>query len=265
MIASPIAELRDVSLRFGAKQVLDHISLSVAPEERLVIIGQSGAGKTTILRLLLGLIAPTTGLVLLDGRDISHLREDELRQIRSSIGMVFEDAALFSSSTVRQNLALPLQELTNKSEEEIDRIVEEKLALVGLTGEGQRIPSELSGGMRKRVGVARALVTEPRLTLFDEPTAGLDPVTSAVIEKLIISLTQRTKVTSIITTPVVRTAFRLATRIAMLDQGKIVASGTAEDFKSSTNPVVARFIAASARSLFLPLASEKTLSSSRAA
>ncbi len=241
-MSSPVVELRDVTLRLGAKVVLDHVSLAVAPQERLVIIGQSGAGKTTILRLILGLLAPTSGSVLIQGRDISSLPENELQDLRTHIGMVFEEAALLSSMNVQDNLAFPLQELSAKTENEIRRIVDEKLKLIGLAGEGETMPSELSGGMRKRVGLARALVTDPQLILFDEPTAGLDPITSAVIEKLVINLTERTKVTAIITTPVTRTALRLATRIVMLHGGRIIADATPEVFRQSQDPIVQRFL-----------------------
>lgn len=238
----PIAELRDVRLQFGDKIVLDGVSLVAGPQERLVIIGQSGMGKTTILRLLLGILAPTQGSVFFKQQDISKMGPSELQQARTRIGMVYQDAALLSSSSVRENLALPLQELTDKSPAEIDRIVDETLALVELTGEGDTMPFELSGGMRKRVGLARALVMEPELILFDEPTAGLDPVISAVIDELVISLTERTKTTSIIVTHLMDSAFRVATRMAMLHRGKIVEQGTPEQMRESKDPVVVQFL-----------------------
>ena len=160
-----VVELREVSLNFGEKQVLDRISLAVAPQERLVIIGQSGMGKTTILRLILGVIQPTGGSIVFNGQDISHFTRPELQQVRTRSGMVYQDAALLSSISVRANLALPLEELTTKTPGEIDRIVEEKLDLVEMRGEGETMPFELSGGMRKRVGLARALIMEPELIL----------------------------------------------------------------------------------------------------
>lgn len=241
-LSPPIAELRDVWLQFGEKAVLEGVSLAADPQERLVIIGQSGMGKTTILRLLLGILSPTRGAVFFRGREISKMRADELQRMRTRIGMVYQDAALLSSSSVRENLALPLQELTDKTPAEIDRIVDEKLALVELAGEGATMPFELSGGMRKRVGLARALVMEPELILFDEPTAGLDPVISAVIDELIINLTERTRVTSIIVTHLMDSAFRVATRMAMLHRGQIIKEGTPGQMRESDHPVLVQFL-----------------------
>ena len=243
--SSPVAELREVSLSFGEKKVLDKISLAVGAQERLVIIGQSGMGKTTILRLILGVLQPGSGRVFFQGQDISQLGHAELQQLRTRIGMVYQDAALLSSISVRGNLALPLQELTQKSPAEIDRIFEEKLDLVELRGEGDLMPFELSGGMRKRAGLARALVMEPELILFDEPTQGLDPVVSAVIDELIINLTERSKVTSIIVTHLMDSAFRVATRMAMLHRARILAEGTPEQMRQSRNPFVIQFLSGS--------------------
>ena len=210
-----------------------------------MIIGQSGAGKTTILRLILGVLQPTRGSVFFQGLEIPRLSARELQQIRTRIGMVYQDAALLSSSTVRDNLALPLQELTDKSSREIDRIVDEKLELVEMAGTGDLMPHELSGGMRKRVGLARALVMEPELILFDEPTQGLDPVVSALIDELIINLTKRSKVTSVIVTHLMDSAFRVATRMAMLHHGKIIEEGTPAHMKESKNPILVQFLSGS--------------------
>ena len=237
-----VVELRDVRLLFGEKTVLDGVSFAADPQERLVIIGQSGMGKTTILRLILGILVPTQGSVVFKQHEISKMTHVELQQIRTRMGMVYQDAALLSSISVRDNLALPLQELTDKSPAEIDKIVDEKLALVELTGEGNTMPFELSGGMRKRVGLARALVMDPELILFDEPTAGLDPVISAVIDELIINLTERSKVTSIIVTHLMDSAFRIATRMAMLHRGKIIAEGTPAELRQSEDPLVVQFL-----------------------
>ncbi len=242
-----LVELRNVSLRFGEKQVLDGVSLAVAPEDRLAIIGQSGAGKTTILRLILGFLAPTKGSVFFNQLEIPRLAPHDLQRARTRIGMVYQDAALLSSSTVRENLALPLEELTDKTPAEINRIVAEKLDLVEMAGTEDLMPFELSGGMRKRVGLARALVMEPELILFDEPTQGLDPVVSAVIDELIIGLTERSKVTSIIVTHLMDSAFRVATRMAMLHQGKIIAEGTPAEMKESRNPYLVQFLSGSTK------------------
>jgi phospholipid/cholesterol/gamma-HCH transport system ATP-binding protein len=242
---SNIVELREVSLSFGEKNVLDRLSFAVRRRERLVIIGQSGMGKTTILRLILGVIRPDSGLVLFEGKDIARLLPRELQQIRTHIGMVYQDAALLSSISVRENLALPLEELTRKTPGEIDRIVDEKLELVEMSGEGDTMPYELSGGMRKRVGLARALVMDPELILFDEPTQGLDPVVGAVIDNLIIDLTQRSKVTSVVVTHLMDSAFRVATRMAMLHRGRFVAEGTPKEMRHSNNPYVVQFLSGS--------------------
>jgi phospholipid/cholesterol/gamma-HCH transport system ATP-binding protein len=232
-------------MQFGKKQVLDDVSLAVAPQERLVIIGQSGAGKTTILRLILGILKPNAGSIFFNQHEVSRMNDHELEEIRMRIGMVYQDAALLSSLTVRENLALPLQELTDKTAREIDRIVDEKLEMVGMTGEDKLLPHELSGGMRKRVGLARALVMEPELILFDEPTQGLDPVIGALIDELIIDLTERTKTTSIIVTHLMDSAFHVATRMAMLYSGKIIEQGTPEHMRRSNNPVVIQFLSGS--------------------
>ena len=240
-----VIELRDVSLQFDEKRVLDRVSLVVDPGERLVIIGQSGAGKTTILRLILGILTPRSGAILFEERDISRFDAEELQRMRMRMGMVYQDAALLSSLNVRENLALPLQELTNKTPAEIDRIIDEKLELVEMAGDDQLMPAELSGGMRKRVGLARALVMEPELILFDEPTQGLDPVISAVIDELIVDLTKRSNVTSIIVTHLMDSAFRVATQMAMLHRGKIIEEGSPAQVKQSKNPVVVQFLSGS--------------------
>jgi len=237
-----VVELRDVVMRFGGKQVLEDVSLVVNPQERLVIIGQSGAGKTTILRLILGILKPNAGSIFFKDHEVSRMSDHQLEQIRMRMGMVYQDAALLSSLTVRENLALPLQELTNKTPAEIDKLVDEKLEMVEMTGEDKLLPFELSGGMRKRVGLARALMMEPELILFDEPTQGLDPVIGALIDELIIDLTKRTKTTSIIVTHLMESAFHVATRMAMLHRGKIIEQGTPDHMRKSKNPVLVQFL-----------------------
>jgi phospholipid/cholesterol/gamma-HCH transport system ATP-binding protein len=242
-----VVELRDVELEFPGKKVLDGISLKVEPLDRLVIMGQSGSGKSTILRLILGILQPTAGEIFFKQFEISRLNRRKLQQVRTRIGMVYQYSALLSSRNVRDNIALPLEELTRKSAAEIDKIVDEKLELVDMLDSKNQMPSELSGGMRKRVSLARALVMDPELILFDEPSAGLDPVISSVIDELIISLTERSKVTSIIVTHEMDSAFRIATRMAMLYQGALIADAKPEQLKKSDDPVVQQFLSGSTK------------------
>src|ERR1051325_8062465 len=222
-----VVELSDVRLRFDEKVILDGVSLKVEPLDRLVIMGQSGSGKSPILGLILGILQPSAGEIFFKQFEISRLKRRKLQQVRSQIGMVYQYSALLSSRNVRDNVALPLEELTRKTTAEIDKIVDEKLGLVGMLESKYQMPSELSGGMRKRVSLACALVLDPELILFDEPSAGLDPVISSVIDELIINLTEKSKVTSITVTHEMDSAFRIATRMAMLYQGKIIEQGEA--------------------------------------
>ena len=240
-----MVELRDVEMQFEDKKVLDGVSLKVEPQERLVIMGQSGSGKSTILRLILGILRPVGGEVFFKQFEVTRLPRRKLQSMRRHIGMVYQYSALLSSRTVRENVALPLEELTDQPPEEIERIVDEKLELVGMSDAKDLLPSELSGGMRKRVSLARALVLEPELVLFDEPSAGLDPVIGSVIDELIISLSEQSRVTSITVTHEMDSAFRIATRMAMLYQGKIIEEADPEQFRQSQNPVVAQFLSGS--------------------
>jgi phospholipid/cholesterol/gamma-HCH transport system ATP-binding protein len=240
-----MVELRDVFMQFEEKKVLDGVSFRVEPQERLVIMGQSGSGKSTILRLILGILRPNSGSIFFKQFEITRLSRRKLQQVRRHIGMVYQYSALLSSRTVRDNVALPLEELTDKSREEIDKVVDEKLELVGMKDSRDLFPEELSGGMKKRVALARALVLEPELLLLDEPSAGLDPVIASVINELIISLSEKSKVTSITVTHEMESAFRIATRMAMLYQGKIIEEAESEKFKQSKNPVVAQFLSGS--------------------
>jgi len=234
--------LNQVSLAFAGKPVLNGIELKIFPQDRLVILGQSGGGKSTMLRLILGILKPTAGEIKYKHLRVSRLSRSKLNLLRSRIGMVYQYSALISSSNVRENLALPARELGRKSESEIDTLVEDKLAMVGMSGTESKMPSELSGGMRKRVSLARALMLDPELVLFDEPSAGLDPVMSSVIDELIINLTEKTNTTSVIVTHEMDSAFRIATRMAMLYQGAIIQDATPEDFKNSDDPVVRQFV-----------------------
>ena len=242
---SHLVELRDVRMEFEDKKVLDRLSLKVEPQDRLVIMGQSGSGKSTILRLIVGTLRPIGGSIFFKQFEITRLQHRKLQQVRRSIGMVYQYSALLSSRNVRDNVALPLEELTEKSRQEIDKIVDEKLELVGMRNSKDLMPAELSGGMRKRVSLARALVLEPELILFDEPSAGLDPVIASVIDELIISLTEKSRVTSITVTHEMGSAFRIGTRMAMLYQGKIIEDAPPERFKQSENPVVVQFLSGS--------------------
>jgi phospholipid/cholesterol/gamma-HCH transport system ATP-binding protein len=243
--APQVVELRDVHMQFEEKKVLDGTSLKVQPQDRLVVMGQSGSGKSTILRLVLGILQPTSGSVFFKQFEITRLARRKLQQVRRHIGMVYQYSALLSSRNVRDNVALPLEELTDKWPAEIEEIVDQKLELVGMKDSKELMPSELSGGMKKRVSLARALVLEPELVLFDEPSAGLDPVIASVIDELIIDLTEKSKVTSIIVTHEMDSAFRIGTRMAMLYQGKIIEDAEPEKFKQSTNPVVTQFLSGS--------------------
>jgi phospholipid/cholesterol/gamma-HCH transport system ATP-binding protein len=234
--------MTQVHLAFGEKVILKDLTLTVAPRERLVIMGQSGGGKSTTLRLILGILHPGSGSVKFKGEEVTRMNRSSLNRMRRRIGMVYQYSALISSLSVHDNLALPLEELTNKSKKEIDAIVEEKLTMVGMEETASYMPAQLSGGMKKRVGLARALVLNPELILFDEPSAGLDPVVSSVIDELIISLTEKTNATSIIVTHEMDSAFRIATRMAMLYQGKIIEEDLPEVFRHSPDPVVSQFV-----------------------
>jgi phospholipid/cholesterol/gamma-HCH transport system ATP-binding protein len=239
---SDLLEMRDVELQFDEKKVLDRVNLSIRSQERLVVMGRSGSGKSTMLRLVMGIIKPNAGSIRFKAYEVTKLKGYRLDVVRQKIGMLYQSAALISSLTVRNNLALPLQELTDKTPGEIEEIIDEKLELVGLQNIKDKLPGELSGGMKKRVGLARALVMQPELILFDEPSAGLDPVSSSSIDDLIMNLTKKTKATSIIVTHDMQSAFRIATRIAMLHEGKIIEDGTPEDLRKSKNPVVSQFL-----------------------
>src|SRR6516165_1566281 len=242
MSETPLIHLDNVVLRFGDRAILDGLNLKVFVGDRLVIVGQSGVGKSTMRRLILGILRPSSGTVRFRKLEVQRLSRSRLNLLRRRIGMVYQYSALISSMTVRQNLALPDEELKRKPQREINAMIEEKLAMVGMSGTEDKLPSELSGGMRKRVSLARALMMEPELMLFDEPSAGLDPVISTVIDELIISLTQKAGATSVIVTHEMDSAFRIASRMTMLYQGKIIEDGTPDEFRNSTNPVVHQFV-----------------------
>jgi phospholipid/cholesterol/gamma-HCH transport system ATP-binding protein len=240
--ASPLLELQDIRLNFEREEVLRGVDLRLNPRERLIVLGQSGGGKSTLLRLILGILRPSRGSLRFKGLEITRMGRRRLNRMRQHMGMVFQNSALISSLNVRDNLALPLEELTDMSESEIDEVVMHKLELVGMEAARDKMPAELSGGMRKRIALARGIMLDPELILYDEPSAGLDPVTSTLIDQLIISLSEKIGATSIIVTHEMESAFRVATRMAMLYQGRIIADDKPEVFKHHPNPVVAQFI-----------------------
>lgn len=242
---SPVVALSGVRLAFTDKEILNGVDLRVAQRERLVILGQSGGGKSTILRLILGILKPTAGSVTFKGLSVDRMGRRRLNRMRQKIGMVYQYSALISSLSVRDNLALPLEELTDKSRSEIDALVMQKLEMVGMVEARDKMPSELSGGMRKRIGLARGIMLDPELILYDEPSAGLDPVISSVINELIIKLSDEIGAASIIVTHEMDSAFKIATRIAMLYEGRIIADDTPERFRENPSAVVAQFISGS--------------------
>ena len=234
-------KLVDVCKSFDRNMALSHINLEIKEGETLAIIGGSGSGKSTLLRLLIGLIRPTFGQILVRGRDVAQLGEEEWDKLRLRMGMVFQYSALFDSMTVGDNVAFGLREHTDKSEEEIGRIVREKLALVGLEGVEQMMPNELSGGMKKRVGLARAIACEPSVIFYDEPSSGLDPIMTARIDELIVSTQKKLGVTSVVVTHDMASACRIADRIAMIYEGELIAVDTVERFKNIQDERVRAF------------------------
>jgi phospholipid/cholesterol/gamma-HCH transport system ATP-binding protein len=237
---------RDVFKRFLLKRVLKGVDLIVNPGETLVIMGQSGCGKSVLLKHLVGLMSPDRGHVYVDGEDITHFRRKKLFEMRMRFGMVFQGAALFDSLSVAENVGLAIREHTSKSENEINEICERKLRMVGLSGIGAKRPSELSGGMKKRVGFARAIAMEPECLLYDEPTTGLDPIMADVINNLIIKLNDELEITSVVVTHDLASAYKVGDRIAMLHNGKIIFIGTPDEIRSSDNDTVRQFVAGSA-------------------
>jgi phospholipid/cholesterol/gamma-HCH transport system ATP-binding protein len=239
-----LVEMVGVNLHFGKKTIFDHLDLEIAVGERLVLLGPSGIGKSTLLRLLLGTLKRESGRILLNGVEIDHLSREQLNRVRTHVGMVFQSSALISSLTVFENLALPLRELTERAEPEIRAIVEEKLRFVGLDQAKFSMPDELSGGMKKRVAIARSLVLGPDLILFDEPTTGLDPIVARQVSDLILHLNEKAGTTILVVTHDLHAAFHIGTRIALLSQGRIVESGTPAAIKASHNAIVTEFLAA---------------------
>ncbi|HVO36221.1 MAG TPA: ABC transporter ATP-binding protein [Gemmatimonadales bacterium] len=232
----------DLHKAFEANQVLDGFTLEVRDGETMVIIGYSGTGKSVAIKHVVGLLEPDAGHVAVDGKIVSELRRPELTELRATIGFVFQFAALFDSLTVFENVALGLRRHRDLTEAHITERVREALRMVDLPRTEQHMPSELSGGMRKRVGLARAIALRPKYILYDEPTTGLDPVTSAVIDQLILRTREALGVTSIVITHDMRSAYTVGDRIAMLYQGKVQQVGTVEEIRGTADPVVRQFI-----------------------
>ncbi len=237
-----LIELRHISKRFGRQVVLDDLSLSVEAEKCLVVIGVSGTGKSVLLKHIVGLLRPDSGEIWYVGRRIDNLPERKLLRMRHDFGFLFQMGALFDSMKAEDNVAFPLIEHSNKKADEVREVVAQKLAMVGLRDVGRKMPGELSGGQKKRVALARAIALNPKVILYDEPTTGLDPVRSDVINELIIKLQRELKVTSIVVTHDMNSALKIADRIVMLHQGKIRFDGTPDQIKTSNDPVVHRFV-----------------------
>ena len=237
-----LVELKNVSKAFDRLVVLNQLSMNIEEGVSLVVIGASGTGKSVLLKHIVGLLKPDEGEVYFDGKRIDNLNERQLVPVRQQFGFLFQMGALFDSLTVADNVGFPLREHTEKSPEEIADIVQEKLKLVGLPDVGTKMPVQLSGGQRKRVALARAIALGPRVLLYDEPTTGLDPIRSDVINELILKLQRSLKVTSITVTHDMQSAFKIADRIVMLEEGKIVFDGTPKQVQEADNPVVRRFV-----------------------
>ena len=234
--------LVNVHKSFGNKHVLRGFSLDVSEGETMVVIGGSGTGKSVAIKHIVGLLEPDEGTVFVDGQEVPELTRNEVYELRAHIGYVFQFAALFDSLTVAQNVAMGLKKQTHLSSSEVRNRVSEALALVDLLNIEDRYPAELSGGMRKRVGIARAIARKPKYMLYDEPTTGLDPVTASVIDQLMIRLRERLSVTSIVITHDMKSAYAVGSRIAMLHEGRIRQVGTVEEIQETTDPIVRQFI-----------------------
>lgn len=235
-------KLIDICKNFGGKQALKHINLEVRKGETLAIIGGSGSGKSTLLRLMIGLIRPSSGKLYINGQEVSCLSEEDMDKVRLRMGMVFQYSALFDSMTVGDNVAFGLREHTSLSEEEIGKIVAEKLELVGLPGTESMMPGELSGGMKKRVSLARAIAVEPEIIFYDEPSSGLDPIMTAKIDELIVSTQRKLQVTSIVVTHDMVSACHIADRIAMVYEGELIAVDTVDNFRRLQDPRIQAFM-----------------------
>ena len=238
----PVIEVNDVLRKFGNRAVINHLSFQISRGETLVIMGGSGCGKSTLLRHIIGVMKPTSGSIKIFGEEITGMNEREIAHIRRRFGMLFQSGALLASMTVGENVALPLLEHTELTPGEVDQVVKAKLQMVGLKGFENMKPAEISGGMKKRVGLARALALDPELLFSYEPTSGLDPIMTAVVDKLTLELTREAGMTAVVVTHDMTSAFRIATRMIMLGRGSIIAQGTPDEIRNNPNPEVQQFI-----------------------
>jgi phospholipid/cholesterol/gamma-HCH transport system ATP-binding protein len=238
----PMISVRNLRVRYGEREVLHGVSFDVRPKETMVILGGSGSGKSTLVRALVGLERPSAGEIWIKGRNIAEISRSEMDALRKKIGMSFQGGALFGSMTLGENVALPLRELTRLEESTIRIIVRLKLEQVGLAGFEHYMPSELSGGMKKRGAVARALAMDPEILFFDEPSAGLDPIIAAGIDNLILELKQAFEMTIVVVTHELASAFTIADRLVLIGKGNVVALGTKEELQGSQHPLVRQFL-----------------------
>lgn len=239
-------EIINLHKSFGKNHVLRGVNLKVEKGESMVVIGGSGSGKSVLIKHIIGILKPDDGAVLIDAIDIAKLKENELYEVRKKFGMLFQSAALFDSFSVWENVSFALMRQNKISEKEAKAIAIEKLRMVGLVGVEDLMPSELSGGMKKRVSLARAIAHEPEILLYDEPTTGLDPIMADAINELIVEMKQHLSVTSVAITHDMNSAYKIADRIAMLYEGRIIEVGTPDEIKNTKNPVVKQFITGSA-------------------
>ena len=237
-----VVEIKDLVRSFGDRVILDGVNLKIYRGETFVIMGGSGCGKSTLLRHMIGNLKPTSGRVMLLGQDITDLYGEELDDVRKKIGMSFQSSALFDSMTVGENVSLALREHTKLDDSVIEIMIKMKLELVGLRGFEDLMPSELSGGMKKRVGLARAIAMDPQIIFYDEPTAGLDPIVASVIDKLIIDLSKKLSITSVVVTHDMKSVMSIADRIAMLYEGSVLEVGTSHEIKNSKSEIIQQFI-----------------------
>lgn len=239
--ATPV-QIHGLCKSFGQQCVLDGIDLSVARGETLAVLGRSGTGKSVLLKLIVGLFQPDSGKVEIEGREVTGLALDPLNKIRLKLGFLFQQAALYDSLSVEENVAFPLRRHSKLKEQDLKNRVQELLSMVGMEGDSQKMPGEISGGMRKRVGLARALALEPSILLFDEPSAGLDPITSSEIDELILKLQKEKNITSVIVTHDIHSAKTVSNRVALLKDGRVLLQGTFADLENSDDSFVKQFL-----------------------